>query len=166
MKPAPSNLSWRECELRALEADRGYIPPTWYLAVPPQRVPTPDQAIILHTWDEDTKRWIKLPMTKANETMVATQYSVQEWQQLVHSVYQSRKFHAQEELKTGSRASTYTEVSEMPSSEPTPPSPNARPNDNFLNTKSSWPLQPGQTFGPWIPMTWHNWLQPSSHGKM
>ena len=46
-------------------------------------------------------------MTKANETMVATQYSVQEWQQLVHSVYQSRKFHAQEELKTGSRASTY-----------------------------------------------------------
>ena len=107
MKPATANISWRECELRALEADRGYIPPTWYLAVPPQRVPTPDQAIILHTWDEDTKRWIKLPMTKANETMVATQYSVQEWQQLVHSVYQSRKFHAQEELKTGSRASTY-----------------------------------------------------------
>ena len=107
MAPVPSNLSWRESELRALEADRGYIPPTWYLAVPPQRVPTPDHAIILHTWDEDTKRWIKLPMTTVDETQTASQYSVQEWQQLVHNVYQSRKFYAQAELQIGSRAATY-----------------------------------------------------------
>ena len=107
MTPSPANLSWRECELRAIEADRGYIPPTWYLAVPPQRVPTPDQAIILHTWDEDTRRWIKLPMTKSGETQQATQYSIHEWQQLVRSVYQSRKFYAQQEFQTGSRATTY-----------------------------------------------------------
>ena len=111
MEPPPTSLSWRECELRAIEADRGYIPPTWYLAVPPQRVPTPDQAIILHTWDEDTKRWIKL-MTKAGEEHKATQYFVHEWQQLVHSVYQSRKFYAQQEFQTGSRANAYRGLKE------------------------------------------------------
>ncbi len=112
MAPVPSNLSWREPELRALEADRGYIPPTWYLAVPPMRVPTPDHAIILHTWDDDTRRWIKLPMTKVDETQTASQYSVQEWQQLVHNVYQSRKFYAQDQLQIGSRASTYKGLKE------------------------------------------------------
>ena len=65
-----------------------------------------------HTWDEDTKRWIKLPMTKAGEAHQATQYSVHEWQQLVHSVYQSRKFYAQQEFQTGSRANTYRGLKE------------------------------------------------------
>ena len=51
-------------------------------------------------------------MTKANETQKATQYSVQEWQQLVHSVYQSRKFFAQAELQLGSRAATYKGLKE------------------------------------------------------
>ncbi len=89
MTPSPANLSWRECELRAIETDRGYIPPTWYLAVPPQSVPTPNQAMIIHTWDEDTRRWIKLP--KQGEEDTASQYSVAEWERLVLNVYQSRK---------------------------------------------------------------------------
>ena len=31
----PPGMTMAECELRALSGDRGYLPPTWYLATPP-----------------------------------------------------------------------------------------------------------------------------------
>ena len=42
----PPGLTMAECELRALSGDRGYIPPTWYLATPPGAAMPPDHAII------------------------------------------------------------------------------------------------------------------------
>ena len=47
----PPGMTMAECELRALSGDRGYIPPTWYLATPPNSAIPPDHAIILHRWD-------------------------------------------------------------------------------------------------------------------
>ena len=154
---APSSQSWQDCELRAIGADRGYLPPTWYLAVPPDRVPTPDQAIILHTWDEDTRRWIKLPMTKSNETQKATQYSVQEWQQLVHSVYQSRKFFAQAELQLGSRAATYKGLKEAIQ----------QVDSTISGRQAKRQLLEHQEFLArlWTPTTWLRSWQPSKVGK-
>ena len=43
----PPGLTMAECELRALSGDRGYIPPTWYLATPPGAAIPPDHAIII-----------------------------------------------------------------------------------------------------------------------
>ena len=58
----PPGLTMAECELRALSGDRGYIPPTWYLATPPGAAVPPDHAIIIHRWDTETSQWIKLPL--------------------------------------------------------------------------------------------------------
>ena len=63
----PPGLTMAECELRALSSDRGYIPPTWYIATPPNSAIPPDHAIILHRWDTENMQWIKLPLTKAGE---------------------------------------------------------------------------------------------------
>ena len=58
----PPGLTMAECELRALSGDRGYIPPTWYLATPPGAAVPPDHAIIIHRCDTETSQWIKLPL--------------------------------------------------------------------------------------------------------
>ena len=82
----PPGMTMAECELRALSGDRGYLPPTWYLATPPNAAIPPDYAIILHRWDTENMQWVKLPLTKAGEDEDASQYSPHEWQQLVHLV--------------------------------------------------------------------------------
>ncbi|MCV6576073.1 MAG: hypothetical protein OIF58_10090, partial [Cohaesibacter sp.] len=88
------------CETRALSGDRGYIPPTWYLATPPTAAVPPNYAMILHKWDEPTQAWVKLPLTKHSEDVEATQYSIYEWSQLVRLVWQTRKEHSQDGLQT------------------------------------------------------------------
>ena len=162
---APSSQSWQECELRAIGADRGYIPPTWYLAVPPDRVPTPDQAIILHTWDEDTRRWIKLPMTKSNETQKATQYtpcrSGNNW-------YTACTNHASSLPRQSFSLVPErppTKDSRKPSNKLTRPLVVDKPNDNSLNTRNFWPPPPAPTFGLWTPTTWQRSWQPLKVGK-
>ena len=102
----PPGLTMAECELRALSGDRGYIPPTWYLATPPGAAVPPDHAIIIHRWDTETSQWIKLPLTKAGEDHEASQYSPHEWQLLVKLVWQARKVQAQQGLQTH-RSTTY-----------------------------------------------------------
>eukprot|EP00434_Breviolum_minutum_P024288 symbB.v1.2.021448.t1/scaffold1853.1/size98709/4 len=102
----PPGLTMAECELRALSGDRGYIPPTWYLATPPGAAVPPDHAIIIHRWDTETSQWIKLPLTKAGEDHEASQYSPHEWQLLVKLVWQTRKAQAQQGLQTH-RSTTY-----------------------------------------------------------
>ena len=66
----PPGMTMAECELRALSGDRGYLPPTWYLATPPNSAIPPDHAIILHRWDTETSQWIKLPLTKAGHRCI------------------------------------------------------------------------------------------------
>ena len=102
----PPGLTMAECELRALSGDRGYIPPTWYLATPPGAAVPPNHAIIIHRWDTETSQWIKLPLTKAGEDHEASQYSPHEWQLLVKLVWQTRKAQAQQGLQTH-RPTTY-----------------------------------------------------------
>ena len=102
----PPGMTMAECELRALSGDCGYIPPTWYLATPPNSAIPPDHAIILHRWDTETLQWIKLPLTKAGEDTDASQYSPHEWQQLIHMVWQTRRAHSQQGLQTH-RSTTY-----------------------------------------------------------
>ena len=102
----PPGLTMAECELRALSGDRGYIPPTWYLATPPGAAVPPDHAIIIHRWDTETSQCIKLPLTKAGEDHEASQYSPHEWQLLVKLVWQARKVQAQQGLQTH-RSTTY-----------------------------------------------------------
>ena len=102
----PPGFTMTECELRALSGDRGYIPPTWYLATPPGAAVPPDHAIIIHRWDTETSQWIKLPLTKVGEDHEASQYSPHEWQLLVKLVLQTRKAQAQQGLQTH-RSTTY-----------------------------------------------------------
>ena len=85
----PPGLTMEECEVRALSGDRGYIPPTWYLATPP----------------------IKLPLTKQGEDEEASQYSLHEWHQLTQLVWKVKKEHAQQGLQTN-RSTTYKNLRE------------------------------------------------------
>lgn len=107
----PPGLTMEECEVRALSGDRGYIPPTWYLATPPGSAVQADHAIILHKWDGDTTQWIKLPLTKQGEDEEASQYSLHEWHQLTQLVWKAKKEHAQQGLQTN-RSTTYKNVRE------------------------------------------------------
>ena len=132
----PQNLTWKDCELRALETDRGYIPPAWYLAAPPSSTPTPDQAIILHNGDDDTKRWIKLLWPN-----------------------RAKKIEPPSTLSQSGKPSSTTCTN--PASTMHRPSCMKTTDQNISNswnTRSSWSPQAS---GPWSPTSWQR-LAPSS----
>lgn len=129
LNQTPPGLSMEECELRALAGDRGYIPPTWYLATPPGTAVLPEHAIILHKCDADTQS----PLQNGNSSST--------WCGRRRNTMPNRAFRPTDPPRTA--------VSERPSWRRTPTTPRGRRTSRYLTIKSSWPHLLAQAYGPW-----------------
>ena len=141
----PPGLTMAECELRALSGDRGYIPPTWYLATPPGAAVPPDHAIIIHRWDTDFAVDQATPHQGRRRPRGLTVLSP--------------RMAAFGETGRDCRhiGPQHTRASEMPSSRLNRTYPRGRPKWPYWITKNSLPPRPARTFGSWSLNNFSDW---------
>ena len=138
-------MTMAECELRALCGDRGYLPPTWYLATPPNAAVPPDYA----RWDTESRPSSGSNYHSPKQVKTKTPHSILHMNGNNWSTWCGRPGKHTPNRDSRHIAPPHSKASKMPSSRPNRTSQRGRPVSHSWTIRSFLPPMQEPIYGRW-----------------